>query len=438
MNKLEPNLQNNKTSPYASIFKNGKVFYFQLILDRQATRCYFSFLMEQEKMKNKLRVLALEAYYGGSHKAFLDGWIRSSAHEWHIENLPAHHWKWRMRHSGIHFAEKFRHLRNGGMTFDIIFTSSMTNLAEFKGLAGRELSETPVVLYFHENQLTYPVPPGGKLDYQAVITNFTSALAADSVWFNSRFNMDSLLENLPVFLKKMPDFKPVGKMESLRKKSKVRYPGIDDMRVSIKKEDKKPFKIIWAARWEYDKNPEGFFQALRIFRESGADFRLSVIGEKFRKYPSVFDSAEQEFKGHIDRWGYLESRECFRNELNNADVAVSTAIHEFFGIGMLEAASAGAFPLMPERLAYPEIFSDEGKEPFREFFYENEPRALALKLKGLYRRFCEKGSVWKGVPVSARKVATRFHWEKKAPELDMTLEAVFNKKNLNCLNQGDI
>ncbi len=44
-----------------------------------------------------LRVLALEAYYGGSHKAFLDGWIADSRHDWTLLTLPDSKWKWRMR-----------------------------------------------------------------------------------------------------------------------------------------------------------------------------------------------------------------------------------------------------------------------------------------------------------------------------------------------------
>ncbi len=37
-------------------------------------------------------------------------------------------------------------------------------------------------------------------------------------------------------------------------------------------------------------------------------------------------------------------------------IAVSTAIHEFQGLGMLEAAGAGAAPLVPDALVYPEQY----------------------------------------------------------------------------------
>jgi hypothetical protein len=39
-------------------------------------------------------------------------------------------------------------------------------------------------------------------------------------------------------------------------------------------------------------------------------------------------------------------------------VAVSTATHEYYGIAALEALAAGCRPLLPDRLAYPELLAD--------------------------------------------------------------------------------
>ena len=39
-------------------------------------------------MSKHLKILALEPYYGGSHKAFLDGWIARSVHDWTLLSQP--------------------------------------------------------------------------------------------------------------------------------------------------------------------------------------------------------------------------------------------------------------------------------------------------------------------------------------------------------------
>ena len=94
-----------------------------------------------------MKILALEPYYGGSHKAFLDGWIKRSRHSWKLLTLPPSKWKWRMRHSAVTLSENTAKLKE---KCDLIFCSDMLNLPEFLGLSS-SLKGIPSVVYFHEN-----------------------------------------------------------------------------------------------------------------------------------------------------------------------------------------------------------------------------------------------------------------------------------------------
>merc|ERR1712107_801426 len=117
--------------------------------------------------------------------------------------------------------------------------------------------------------------------------------------------------------------------------------------------------IVWPHRWEHDKNPESFFQVLHRMHEEGLKFKVSVLGEMYSEVPPVFAEAKEILCDHIAQFGYAESKDDYYRVLRQADVVVSTAQHEFFGVSMLEASFLGCFPLVPNRLVYPEISPDQ-------------------------------------------------------------------------------
>jgi len=363
-----------------------------------------------------MKVLALEPYYGGSHQAFLDGWSGCSRHDWSLLSLPPFKWKWRMRHAAVTFAEQVARRVADGETWDLLFCSDMLNLAEFSGLAPAAIQQVPSIVYFHENQLTYPVRQESERDYHFVLANMVSALAATQVWFNSAFHRGSLLQALSEFLKRMPDHHPLKAVERIREKSSIHPPGIVDLPPRGKRGNG-PIRILWAARWEHDKNPETFFEALRILKSRQVEFRLSVMGEQFRYQPPAFEQARVYFADSIDRWGYQKSRSSYEAALHEADVFVSTANHEFFGISAVEAVAAGAFPVLPRRLSYPEIFSNE------EFFYDGSAAGLAHKLGKLAQRV-GGDDLWQSEQASVIKEMDRFRWIRLAVDYDESLERI--------------
>lgn len=234
-----------------------------------------------------MNVLALEPHYGGSHKAFLDGWTAHSRHQWTVVGLPAYKWKWRMRHAPLTLSQQVLQRGVNPSAWDVVFCSDMLALAEFRGLADPSVARLPAVIYFHENQLTYPCRDSRERDYHFAFTNFTAACAADRVWFNSAFHRDEFLTALREFLARMPDYQPLEEVDRIREKSDVRSPGIAAFSARGARPTG-PLRILWAARWEHDKAPETFFAAARVLANRNVDFRISVIGQSFRETPAIF------------------------------------------------------------------------------------------------------------------------------------------------------
>lgn len=367
-----------------------------------------------------MRVLALEPYYGGSHKAFLDAWIEASRHLFTLLALPPYKWKWRMRHGALTLAGEAASRLAAGERWHALFCSDMLNLAEFRGLSPPPTAALPAVVYFHENQLTYPVQVEKERDLHFAITNLTTALAADAVWFNSAFHREEFLGAVPRLLKRMPDYRPFDAVDKIRARSAVHPQGVREAPERPPREPG-PLVILWAARWEFDKNPQAFFAALDELDELGVAFRLNVLGESFRRVPAVFAEARERFGRAIDRWGFQPARRDYERALAESDVVVSTAEHEFFGVSVVEAIAAGCFPLLPERLAYPEILAHVEAPRRRDFFYDGSPKRLARRLEELAGRLAA-GDLWRGAPDAARRAVERFAWRRLAPRLDDALE----------------
>jgi glycosyltransferase involved in cell wall biosynthesis len=304
-----------------------------------------------------LQILVLEPYYGGSHKSFLEG-LKQLPFVFEFMTLPARKWKWRMRLSAPYFADA---LRWQGMRFDRILCSTFVDVAAFRGLGPSWVREVPLLTYFHENQFVYPVQVEDERDFHFALTNLTTALASDSVAFNSSYNLTTFLTGIEVLLKKSYDVKLHDSREKILEKSKVLPPGIDFSIIDSEPEsrwDEAPV-VLWNHRWEHDKNPERFFEALFQLDGEGLAFNLVVLGESYRERPRIFDEARKRLSGKLLYAGYAESPRDYARWLRRGDIVVSTARHEFFGMAIIEAVRAGCRPLLPRRLSYPELFPEE-------------------------------------------------------------------------------
>ena len=309
-------------------------------------------------MSGRLRVLFVEPFCGGSHRLFTEQFAARSRQRVETLTLPGSFWKWRMRGGHLSLLAKIRE-RLG--SFDLLLAGGMLSLAELAGALPR-LARVPKVVYFHENQLAYPVPKGEAPDVHFGFTNLSTALAADRIVFNSSFHREEFLGGIARFLKPMPDHRPAGLAELLRLKCSVVHPGIDCDELDRHRADPdrtgRPVTILWNHRWEFDKQPEVFFRALRTLADEGLEFRVHVLGENFQVKPTPFLEARERLGPRIATFGHQPRRSGYIRLLWDADIVVSTAIQEFFGIAVMEAAHCGARPLLPRRLVYPELYPE--------------------------------------------------------------------------------
>lgn len=305
-----------------------------------------------------MKILLLSAYHAPSHRRWTRGVVEHlSEHDVQVFTQPPRHFYWRARGNSLYWAMD-DDLCAAAAESDLLLTTSMVDLAGLRGMQPA-LAALPTAVYYHENQFAYPTRNLRK-NANLLVTNLYTALAGDQVYFNSAYNRRSFLDGVDTFLAKMPDQIPPDVASTIEAKSSVLpVPLADDLypdRAATRSPG--PLTILWNHRWEYDKAPQRFFNALFALHDEGHAFRLVVVGQQFREVPPIFDEARERLAGCIDQWGWVESRQEYLRWLDESDVVVSTALHEFQGLAVQEAALRGCLPVLPDRLAYPDFFDD--------------------------------------------------------------------------------
>ncbi|MBS3805534.1 MAG: DUF3524 domain-containing protein [Oleiphilaceae bacterium] len=300
----------------------------------------------------KPRILILSGYDAGSHVRWREQLVASQPQfEWHTLALPPRFFRWRIRGNALSWLDE----PLLAQSWDLLVVTSMVDLAGVKAFHPA-LAATPSLLYMHENQFAYPDSGRQHSSAEPMMVNLYSALAANRVVFNSEWNRRSFLQGARTFLDKMPDAVPAGLIDRLGEKSAVIPVPIDD---HLYLERQTPLNLevphlLWNHRWEYDKAPERLLLLLQKLSDAGQPFQVSVVGEQFRKQPGAFEAIRRQFGQQVKHWGFVDNRQAYNDLLASADVAISTALHDFQGLALLEAMASGCLALAPNRLAYPE------------------------------------------------------------------------------------
>ncbi len=335
-----------------------------------------------------MRILLLSAYDAHSHRRWREGLVSAFPdRDWSVLTLPPRHFNWRIRGNSLSWA--FAERERLEQPWDLLIATSMTDLATLKGLVPG-LAPIPTLVYCHENQFAYPAGREAAARLEPRMVNLYSVLVADRVVFNSAHNRDSLLAGVQALLDKMPDAVPPGIAEQISARSCILPVPLEGQWFSGQSPRPgadAPFTIVWNHRWEYDKAPERLFHALLQLHRAGVEFRVHVIGQQFREVPPVFAEMQRALEGCIGEWGMVRDAKNYRALLRQSHVVLSTALHEFQGLAVLEAVASGCIPMVPDRLAYPEWLGPEYRYPSSPAEAEQESGEIARRLALLAEQY---------------------------------------------------
>ncbi|NND67978.1 MAG: DUF3524 domain-containing protein [Halioglobus sp.] len=301
-----------------------------------------------------MRVLLLCAYAAGSHLQWREV-LCEMLPDWSFEvlELPARHFSWRMRGNALYWSSAERQALESG--YDVLLATSTVDLATLRGLVPA-LTRLPTIVYCHENQFAYPDRAGQQGLVEMQVTSVYTGLAADALVFNSQYNFDSFIAGAAELLGKLPDFVPPGVVERLTAKSEVLPVPLQPVAGAVRQRTPGPLRLQWVGRFEYDKGGELLAAILAQLERLDLDYELAVTGQQFRRCPAVFDAIRETYAHRLVQFGYETSRQDYLAQLARADIVLSTAWQEFQGLAVMEAVQRGACPVVPDRLAYPEIY----------------------------------------------------------------------------------
>lgn len=309
-----------------------------------------------------LRILLLSAYHAASHKYWCDGLKKNfPEYRWTELQLAPRYFAWRVRGNPLSWATRYHDIL--AQEYDLVVATSMVDLACLRGLVP-QLSVTPAVLYFHENQFAYPLSEQANSMLEAQLVSVYAAMSAQKIVFNSHYNRQSFLRGVEHLLKKLPDEKPFDLSAQLEAKSRCLVVPLDlnpevVTEQGVAKSGKQKH-IVWNHRWEYDKGPDRLLALLKKL-DPGLPLGIHIVGQQFREQPAVFSEIKSllEQRTWLQTWGYVNSREEYLALLARSDLVLSTAVHDFQGLAVLEACALGCLPVVPARLAYTEIFPED-------------------------------------------------------------------------------
>jgi len=89
--------------------------------------------------------------------------------------------------------------------------------------------------------------------------------------------------------------------------------------------------------------------------DAGLDFEVALLGDS-QQHDEVFSPLAARLGDRLKAFGFLPDRQEYDSLLEKADIVVSCAKQEYFGISVAEAVHAGCYPALPRDQVYPSLY----------------------------------------------------------------------------------
>ncbi|MBI5714636.1 MAG: glycosyltransferase family 4 protein [Chloroflexi bacterium] len=174
-------------------------------------------------------------------------------------------------------------------------------------------------------------------------------------------------------------------------------------------------RMITVGRLVANKNVKALLEVFAIARAQRSDLTLSVVGDGERR-GELEECARRLGIGDWVKWlGEIDDQRLVE-ELSSAEIFLSAATHEAFGLALLEAMAAGCVPVVNNIEAFRDVIED-GRDGFLAN-YANAAEAASTLL-----RVCE--SPLDPLSSNAKIKAALFDWDRVIKKFERVYEDCF-------------
>jgi tRNA G18 (ribose-2'-O)-methylase SpoU/glycosyltransferase involved in cell wall biosynthesis len=394
-----------------------------------------------------------------SHRTWAEGYVRElekrksssdqqeqqQQHDVRIEIVESDRWKFRML-ACTELVDKI-HSDDDIVIIDGMFDASLIVSQMMR--SGRLRGCVPKVLvYMHENQLTTPFTKQDRdwiqnKHWQYGLCHYRSLVSTDGLIFNSQTHKDQFVTALPKLLNEQSPRSIVQYHLStcqrlLPTKCMVLPYGldlqgllmVDDSSTTTNSIPPPPTTttalstpsdrptiiptILWNARLEEDKDPQSFYTIIKKLQQDSVQFKLIILGTDPTKEQLWATKFQQEFATELVYIGWCTNRSDYSHWLHKSHIILSTAVHETFGISIVESAYCGVIPVLPTRLSYPELFHTDD-EMNDLLFYDKTVDDACRKIKTIFNIIQTDHGRYRTIQQIAKSCIEKYDWKYMCP-----------------------